>query len=875
MPPRFYGTTQMVSEKEAPTSVMGLNDVVIYPANSNNDTNFVDRDNVVESEQGGLQVTGDHVLGLTTFPVEEVYSTEIDAGRPAYAAVDVNAEYQDVKKFFERPRLIGAGSLSTVRGVLGYLQVSEPISEYWPAAAVNRLNGVFGYRCTIKFTVTVAATPFQQSLLALSFQYGAHNGSTNNLARHNFPALVTNLPHARINLADQTMCEVSIPYISPYEFFELGNVPAAGGDNASRVYSYGVASLNQVLPYYTLPSGAPSYKIYISLHDMELFGAIPVATNTVIPQSGGKVAKINGVAKAQEEERKPKGNKFVSTTAKVATAGCLLASVGNALSDNPDGAAKYLQSATVCNSVAKSAESMGYSKPVSLESHDKVFASETTHDFNVDMPSNAVVAGPFQSNALVINERVSGTDIDEMDLDFVLGNYCQAFHGSMSTADAGGTVLYATNLCPTSLWFRSKPAARPGGNLAMPASAPVGNNCFQPTALCYFSQMFRYWRGSIKFRFTFAKTKFHAGRVIAAYVPATFDTVATGVLSNTVPAPEIGGGFVQPFQYSTIFDLKDDSVFEFEVPYVCSRPFLSTLGTSGGVTLSVVDPLLVTGETSGTIDYLVEVCAGSDYRLSDFIGSGLGPCSTISGPTGLVVYQSGLEDDEILQYTSGERFNSLKQLAMIPHMSVVDVSPGSASITAMPPFYYCPTFSPSASMPNTTSAYAACATSNLIARCYAYCSGSTMYYGYSSTPAGVFGTLSQNVYDRSNPIPTTSDTRNKTGAHKPRVIKSGYNATIIAKAPSYQKFSMIPCNSVNWNANYVPSTAPINGSNFAPASYRLELSNISSTIIARLSMGYAAGDDARFFAYIGPPPVWLLQSTQTSNLEASAYGNWN
>ena len=60
-----------------------------------------------------------------------------------------------------------------------------------------------------------------------------------------------------------------------------------------------------------------------------------------------------------------------------------------------------------------------------------------------------------------------------------------------------------------------------------------------------------YWRGSIKFRFTFAKTKFHAGRVIAAYVPASYDTVATGVLSNNVPAPEISSGLVQPFQEVT------------------------------------------------------------------------------------------------------------------------------------------------------------------------------------------------------------------------------------------------------------------------------------------------------------------------------------
>ena len=157
-----------------------------------------------------------------------------------------------------------------------------------------------------------------------------------------------------------------------------------------------------------------------------------------------------------------------------------------------------------------------------------------------------------------------------------------------------------------------------------------------------------------------------------------------------MPAPEISSGLVQPFQYSTIFDLKDDSVFEFEVPYICARPFMSTLGTTGGVTLTVVDPLLVTGETSSEVAFLVEVCAGRDFQLADFIGSGLGPCSTTAGATSMVVYQSGLADEGVEVYTSGERFNSVKQLAMIPYSTATSF-PGAASyITALPPFYYAP-----------------------------------------------------------------------------------------------------------------------------------------------------------------------------------------
>jgi hypothetical protein len=300
---------------------------------------------------------------------------------------------------------------------------------------------------------------------------------------------------------------------------------------------------------------------------------------------------------------------------------------------------------------------------------------------------------------------------------------------------------------------------------------------------------------------------------------------------------------------------------------------VSTLGTTGGVTLTVVDPLLVTGETSTEVAFLVEVCAGSDFQLANFIGSGLSPCSTPNAPGALIVYQSGLADQSVEVYTSGERFNSVKQLAMIPYSTFSSFPASAAYVTAMPPFYYAPIFNAVVPMPNTTSAYAACATPNLISRMYAFCSGSTVYGAYTSATTGVSSSFQQSVYDRANPTPAASDTRNKVGAHKSKVIKSGYNASIVAKAPSYQKYALIPCGSSVWSTNFAPGSFGIAGSGFAPSLYKHELNN-SNTTSGFITLTYAAGDDARFVGYIGPPPCWLLQSTQTSNLDSSAYGNW-
>jgi hypothetical protein len=162
-------------------------------------------------------------------------------------------------------------------------------------------------------------------------------------------------------------------------------------------------------------------------------------------------------------------------------------------------------------------------------------------------------------------------------------------------------------------WFRAY-GALPAVNFFPPRVAPVGTNSIQPSHLFFAANSFKQWRGGVKFRFTFAKTKMHAGRVMVAFAPDNFtknlvDMVSTSTIANVAA---YGANGPDPFAYSAIFDLKDGNVFEFEVPYISRTPY-SNIGTSiGSLVMYVVNPLVAPSVVSDTIDVLVEVAGMPD-----------------------------------------------------------------------------------------------------------------------------------------------------------------------------------------------------------------------------------------------------------------------
>jgi len=819
------------------------------------------RDGKTDREISSLSVVGEVPAGLATFTDEALATTNIAEGYGSGMAALPDESYQDIKAYFERPRLLDGFSMFTTRTASTSYAVSNPVA-FWPLAAQQRLNGVFGYRADVKFTLTVAATPFQQGVLLGAWQYSTSVTEGINIARSRFPALTTNLPHVRLDLSETTMGELLIPYNSPWDYFQLRNSVAEGGDGLT--FEYGLFSVHSLLPYKTLSgSNTPEVKVYISLHNMVLYGAVPVSSNTAIPQAGGRISlnkELNSRPTAP-----PDG--IVSGALRAGSvAAPFIGSVLNTVLpvDTLPAAARL---GWQLNSAADLAKSCGFSKPVDEKPVERVLRTDYAHDDHVDQPSEAMLIAPFQSNRLAIDGFKTGTTTDEMSMKFVLGRYAQAFLGDVTTSDLPGTVLYATNLCPTSFWFRTN-SGRPGGSLALPASATLTTNAIQPTALCYVSQMFRYWRGGIKFRFTFAKTKFHGGRILAAYVPVTYDTGADIVLSNPVPLPEIGSTLVQPFQHSAIFDLKDSNTFEFEVPFVTARPWLSVYGTSGGVSLSVIDRLLTSGQTSSSVDYLVEVAAADDYRLASFVGSGLVPIAT-GTPNNIVVRQSGDVLGDIDAQTMGETFTSLKQVLMIPTKNRTRTTQSTTSLISLPHWFYRPNLPIVNPLPATFQVPFCLSNQVAIAAMYCFVSGGTEYHIYADNPrTGLFMTY-ESAEGGIN-VAGLSDPRRRTTNGKPIITNSADVSVLHVKVPSYQKVARLPVATTYTNTNLtLLNTASLaNGTTGTPFIGIVPTLGIAQSDDAvnptNVTVSYAAADDAFAFAYVGPPPVCAFQSTQSN-----------
>jgi len=91
-------------------------------------------------------------------------------------------------------------------------------------------------------------------------------------------------------------------------------------------------------------------------------------------------------------------------------------------------------------------------------------------------------------------------------------------------------------------------------------------NAVYGTPISHISQMFRYWRGGIIFRFRFIASKYHKGRVRITYDP-------TGQGSNNIIALTA----TQPTCFTQVVDLGADTDVEVKIPYIQALGWLRTL----------------------------------------------------------------------------------------------------------------------------------------------------------------------------------------------------------------------------------------------------------------------------------------------------------
>lgn len=806
-------------------------------------------------------------IGTAKFVDEAAICSEIPASTANHYTLLDTADVQSVKEYLARPRMIASGPISTGAGFLTTLRInnSSALRNLVNPVQWDRLKGAVGMRCTLKFTLVVAATPFHQGILNLNWQYATDSDVFPLHARGSFLPTSYNLPKVLLDMAETTMVALDVPYVSHLEYFPI--------DVNSDVLSYyGNISITKLTnPRVVVGQSTPEFSLYISLHDIELIGAVPYTSRFVILQSGSS-GKTSGISRTHAEmKRGGLISKALESTANVAKALSYVPSL-SAVGGTADW---FLRAAS------KVASSFGYSKPTDENKPMRINRITYAGDSHIDMPFQGFTTTPFVTNKLAVNSALGCTDDDQMAMDYVLTKPSLVFRGQMSETDAVGSTLYGSFVCPNYFWYRDKEFAGgvPTGNLPIPQNATGTVNAFFPSTLLYVANNFRYWRGDIKFKVTFSKSKMHGGRIQFAYFPFVSVPAANQQLGNGILAPEAASGLVQPTGMTTVFDLRDGNSFEFTCPYMCTDPYLPVEGATGCVSMSIVNQLRAPGVAASTIDFLVEVSAVEGFELACFCPATIGGLQ----PTGAInaTYQSGASSelklfdkvDDASQNIIGERFLSLKQLAMIPAFAGGDIANAAIIRVTMTPWFKLngvPVTAPFGITGNDTALWlnSPCLR---VASLYAFANGATNYQYVRDGGPTINATAS--AYQFPNTSGTTftevaglwNRNQNSSGG----VLMFETSETSRWTVPTFSRYARIPVvQAFSALGGWQRALAPGGDGrvNYNPAFFNnrvdLTLRNGSGSS-RRFVIGRSASDDARASQFIGPPPCALYLATAT------------
>lgn len=572
----------------------------------------------------------DPTCQLTTFDNVACCTSVVRGAHPAPNPLHVKdtTAVTDIVEYLSRPYEIISGPLNNTTNTFIWAQTLNIASYYalnpnWPKTA-----NVFGLRATVCFKLQILATPQHSGIYRLVFQPMTQERFANNSSLQ-----ASYLPHAQLNLSEGTEVTLKVPYIHP-------NTYMARNDTT---FSLGRAVFWALTPTgYAAGDLPPRYRIWSWLEDVDLIASTSTNGQALVSQAGTKVTKTKVAVAAKPVTAKQK----LTTTDKeikaanlssILAAGSTAASfVGKMI---PSLSAYTGTTSWAFNYAANLAYSFGWSKPRDNTPITRMFRSINTGQHNVDGANNAHNLSLISENALSV-APLGGTEVDEMSLAYILTRPGVTSRFSYA-AQVSGTDLYTFTVRPNSMFSLESGSH----NQPLPTTGS-----FIPTTQLYYANDFALWKGTIKIRLTAAITKFHAGRLLVGYVPQ-FN-------SSLTPATTDALNYM-----STIWDLRDNPVLEFDIPFIFPRPYAPVGRSTGVFFVRVLDPLVAPGNVSPIVTILVEHSAGPDFECARPAVATLIP----NGVTPALVSQSGVkvlntDDRSPADLCVGESIRSVKQL---------------------------------------------------------------------------------------------------------------------------------------------------------------------------------------------------------------------
>lgn len=449
---------------------------------------------------------------------------------------------------------------------------------------LGRLSGFRYFRAGVKLRITVNCTMFHSGKLMFTWMpYYSSDASAYKYKTHTMFQAACNRPMI-LDVPSSSTLTMDIPWINPNSWIDLHRY----ADATLRPHwaSY-IASVQMWVlhPLQNASASAPNpSKVNVSIEaaftDSEVAGFMPLAY-------------LSPCNPALDLRATNQGFEEVDKTIKGVVAGVseLKNHVQEIISSVP------IVGGALSETVGTLMDGLGFNKPTTLSSPQRAdlqLAPDMAFGDGLDN-SNKLALVP--TNRISTHPSIFSAKKDEMDIYEIARKPSLRFSGEFDATATAGALVHTELVDPM----------RCANELSL-------DGPFCSTFLAWITYPFTFWSGSIKYFIQFTCPKVVSAKVRLSFTP--------GELTSLDQLEFLGGEFP-----SRIIDIKGSTQTQFTIPFLSQysalpvKSFLredamthSDLGVLGFWTLSILNPI-VSGFTTGKIQFAVWIAAGEDYRL--------------------------------------------------------------------------------------------------------------------------------------------------------------------------------------------------------------------------------------------------------------------
>jgi len=422
--------------------------------------------------------------------------------------------------FLSRPVKIGSHVWSVGTNVAN---VYYPWNAFFKDPNVKRrLEGFRHVRGHLKIRAVITGNPFLFGRILLSYEpYGTKSVfEVTNPLQKVYKTVHSQHPHLYLDATSSEGGEMTLPFFTPYNWFDLTNLDA--------FLSMGTLRTANMTPlrHANSSTGSVNIELYAWMEDAEI--CTPTNANYESVEFQGEFSQ--------------------SPISKPASA---VAKAAGLLSRIPLLRPYALATESAASFVSGVASAFGYSRPAIVDNvslYKSVPAGELS-TMNTHEPLQRL--GADVKGQLCVDPRTVGLDgIDEMAIPYVCSREAYVADMVWEETDLAESPLGSFDISPTFLTLDT-------------TTTPVINAIPPMTGI---AQLFKYWRGTIIVRISVVASSMHRGKLLVQYDP--LGNLA-GATTNDV--------------YTRIIDIAETRDFEIPIKWNATTPWLKTRPPSWGV----------------------------------------------------------------------------------------------------------------------------------------------------------------------------------------------------------------------------------------------------------------------------------------------------